>query len=228
MPEPFRGGYQDWLAANLLEFVSDAYDCRLYDEAGVEHRLPGYRADAVTDGAIRYLARPRAQPFFLFVSYLEPHHQNSRDVYPTPDGCAGRYHGRWVPPDLATLGGTTAAHLAGYYGMVRRLDEGLGRIYDALKSSAQLENTIVLFTSDHGCHFKTRNAEYKRSCHESSIRVPTMFHGPGFMGGGDRPELVGLIDLPPTLLDAAGLPVPPEMPRSGSRRSTNRALSATA
>ena len=211
VPPASRGGYQDWLAANLLEFVSDAYDCRLYDEAGVEHRLPGYRADAVTDAAIGYLARPRTQPFFLFVSYLEPHHQNSRDDYPAPDGCAERYHGRWVPPDLAALGGTTAAHLAGYYGMVRRLDEGLGRIYDALKSTGQLANTIVLFTSDHGCHFKTRNAEYKRSCHESSIRVPTLFHGPGFMSGGDRPELVGLIDLPPTLLDAAGLPVPPEM-----------------
>jgi arylsulfatase A-like enzyme len=95
--------------------------------------------------------------------------------------------------------------------MVRRIDEALGRVYDALKSRGQLENTILLFTSDHGCHFKTRNSEYKRSCHESSIRVPTMFHGPGFMGGGDRGELVSLIDLPTTLLDAAGIEVPAEM-----------------
>ncbi len=211
VPETYRGGYQDWLAANILEFVSDAYDCRLYDNAGTEHRLPGYRVDAVTDAAIRYLAKPRTQPIFLFVSYLEPHHQNSRDDYPAPDGYAERYHGRWVPPDLAALGGTTDMHLGGYYGMVRRLDEALGRIYDALKSLGQLENTILLFTSDHGCHFKTRNAEYKRSCHESSIRVPTMLHGPGFMAGGDRPELVGLIDLPPTLLDAAGIAIPAEM-----------------
>ena len=211
VPEKYRGGYQDWLAANILEFVSDAYDCRLYDDRGREHRLPGYRVDAVTDAAIQYLGTPHAQPFFLFVSYLEPHHQNSRDDYPAPDGYADRYRDRWVPPDLAALGGTTAAHLGGYYGMVRRLDEALGRIYDALKSRGQLENTVLLFTSDHGCHFKTRNAEYKRSCHESSIRVPTMFHGPGFMAGGDRAELVSLIDLPPTLLDAAGIAVPPEM-----------------
>jgi arylsulfatase A-like enzyme len=206
-----RGGYQDWLAANILELVSDAYDCRLYDEQGVERRLPGYRVDAVTDAAIRYVTQPREQPYFLFLSYLEPHHQNSRDDYPAPEGYAERYQGRWTPPDLAALGGTTDQHLAGYYGMVKRLDESLGRICEALQTSGQWENTILLFTSDHGCHFKTRNAEYKRSCHESSIRVPTMVHGPGFMAGGERAELVSIVDLAPTLLDAAGLGVPKEM-----------------
>ncbi|MBE2240791.1 MAG: arylsulfatase, partial [Caldilineaceae bacterium] len=53
--------------------------------------------------------------------------------------------------------------------------------------------------------------EYKRSCHESSIRVPTALCGPGFDGGGQLAELVSLIDLPPTLLDAAGLPIPAAM-----------------
>jgi arylsulfatase A-like enzyme len=101
--------------------------------------------------------------------------------------------------------------LGGYYGMVKRLDEALGRMQDALKSLGLSDKTIVLYTSDHGCHFKTRNGEYKRSCHESSIRLPTAFCGPGFEGGGQIQELVSLIDLPPTLLDAAGLPVPPEM-----------------
>jgi arylsulfatase A-like enzyme len=95
--------------------------------------------------------------------------------------------------------------------MVKRLDEAFGRLLDTLKSLDLSEKTIILFTSDHGCHFKTRNGEYKRSCHESSIRVPTAFCGPGFAGGGEVRELVSLIDLPPTLLDAAGLPVPAEM-----------------
>jgi len=211
VPPANRGGYEDWLAANVLELVSDAYETRLYDEHGAERRLPGYRVDALTDAAIRYLATPRTQPFFLFVSYLEPHHQNHRDDYPAPEGYAERYRGRWMPPDLARLGGSAPEHFAGYCGMVKRLDEALGRICDALKSTGQLKETILLFSSDHGCHFKTRNAEYKRSAHESSIRVPTMLHGPGFMCGGDRRELVSLIDLPPTLLDAAGVPVPPAM-----------------
>ena len=73
------------------------------------------------------------------------------------------------------------------------------------------DDTILLYSSDHACHFKTRNAEYKRSCHESSIRVPTALHGRMFEGGGQLRQLVSLIDLPPTLLEAAGLPVPPAM-----------------
>ena len=155
--------------------------------------------------------RTSSDPFFLFVSYIEPHHQNQIDDYPPPEGYRERYTGRWTPPDLAALGGTAHQHLGGYYGQVKRLDEALGRLLDALTSLGLRDNTIVLFTSDHGCHFRTRNAEYKRSCHESSIRVPTALCGPGFDGGGQIPELVSLIDLPPTLLDAAGLKVPAEM-----------------
>lgn len=82
---------------------------------------------------------------------------------------------------------------------------------DALKSLGLTENTIVVFTSDHGNHFKSRNAEYKRSCHESSIRIPLALTGPGFNGGGRIEKLVSLLDLPPTLLDACAIPVPEAM-----------------
>lgn len=207
----YRGGYQYWLAANTLEFTSRPYDCRLFDSDNQEVHLPGYRVDAMTDAAIRYLDQERENPFFLFMSFIEPHHQNHVDDYPPPLGYRERYSGRWVPPDLAALGGSTHRHLGGYYGMVKRLDEALGRLYDALVSLDLDRETILLFTSDHGCHFRTRNREYKRSCHESSIRLPGFLTGPGFRGGGQREELVSLVDLPPTLLEAAGLPVPKQM-----------------
>ncbi|MCZ6681408.1 MAG: sulfatase-like hydrolase/transferase [Candidatus Poribacteria bacterium] len=211
VPESNRGGYEYWLASNVLEFTSDAYHTVLYDNDNNPVRLPGYRVDAVTDAAIRYVDTHQNQPFFLFTSYIEPHHQNHLDDYPPPDGYRERYTGKWIPPDLAALGGSTHQHIAGYYGMVKRLDEAFGRLLDTLKSLNLTENTIVLFTADHGCHFKTRNSEYKRSCHESSIRVPTALQGPGFDSGGQIQELVSLVDLPPTLLDAAGLPVPETM-----------------
>jgi arylsulfatase A-like enzyme len=211
VPEEQRGGYAHWLASNTLEFTSDAYQTTMYDNASRAVTLPGYRVDALADAAIRYVGAHQHQPFYLFLSFLEPHHQNHRDDYPAPDIYRDRYTGRWTPPDLAALGGSAPQHLGGYYGMVKRLDEALGRLLDALKSLDLLDNTIVLFTSDHGCHFKTRNAEYKRSCHESSIRVPMALRGPGFDGGGQIPELVSLLDVPPTLLDAAGIPVPTEM-----------------
>lgn len=211
VPAEERFGYQYWLASNVLEFTSDAYDTAVYDNDNNEVKLPGYRVDALTDAAVRYIDDHKDNPFFLFVSYIEPHHQNHIDDYPPPDGYRERYTGAWTPPDLAALGGSAQQHLGGYYGMVKRLDEAYGRLHDALKSLDLERDTIVLFTSDHGCHFKTRNSEYKRSCHESSIRVPTVLTGPGFEAGGQRQELCSLIDLPPTLLDAAGLPVPESM-----------------
>ena len=211
VPASHRFGYDHWLASNILEFTSDAYDTVLYDNEQAEVRLPGYRVDAVTDAAIRYVDTHQEDPFYLFVSYIEPHHQNHIDDYPPPTGYRERYTGRWVPPDLAALGGSAPQHLGGYYGMVKRLDEAYGRLQDALISMNLADDTIILFTSDHGNHFKTRNSEYKRSCHESSIRVPTVLSGPGFTGAGQLPELVSLIDLPPTLLDAAGIDVPDQM-----------------
>jgi arylsulfatase A-like enzyme len=206
-----RGGYNYWLAANQVEFTSDSYHAVLYNNENEEVRLPGYRVDALTDAAIRYIATPRENPFFLFLSFLEPHHQNHIDDYPPPDGYRERYAGKWIPPDLAALEGSSHQHLGGYYGMVKRLDEALGRILDAIKSLNMLDNTIVVFTSDHGCHFKTRNDEYKRSCHDSSIRVLGAIQGPGFNCGGKINNLISLIDLPPTLLDAAGIPVSADM-----------------
>jgi arylsulfatase A-like enzyme len=211
VPEALRGGYEYWLASNALEMTSDAYRTTMYDNENQSVSLPGYRVDALTDAAIRFIDRRQAEPFFLFLSFLEPHFQNRRDHYPAPSGYEERYTGRWLPPDLAALGGTSHQHIGGYYGMVKRLDEALGRLLDALRSLNLLENTIVVFTTDHGNHFKTRNGEYKRSCHESSIRIPCAITGPGFDSGGQIRRLASLLDLPPTLLDAAGLPVPAEM-----------------
>jgi len=211
VPQANRGGYQDWLAANCVELVSGPYSSVLWDENHEPVRMPGYRVDAQTDAAIRYIGK-RAQtpdePFLLFLSYLEPHHQNTDDSYPAPDGYDSAYRGGWMPPDLQSLGGSSAGHWAGYCGMVKRIDEALGRLMDALRSLGMEEDTIVAFISDHGCHFKTRNAEYKRSPHESSVRVPFAIWGPGWNGGGEHAAAASLVDLMPTLLDSAGIQIP--------------------
>ncbi len=214
VPEQNRGGYQDWLAANAVEGVSGPYSCVLYNEKNEEVKLPGYRVDAQTDAMIRYL-RERAEepaeqsrPFLCFHSYLEPHHQNSHDNYPAPEGMEDLYRDAPLPPDLQKLGGTAAEHWTGYCGMIKRLDEALGRTMDALISTGLVENTVVVFLSDHGCHFKTRNAEYKRSPHESSVRVPFAFWGGPWQGGGERHEAARLLDFMPSLLETAGIMIP--------------------
>jgi arylsulfatase A-like enzyme len=222
VPVEQRGGYDFWLGANALEFTSDAYRTTLFDNDNEPVMLPGYRSDALIDAAIRFVADQcepdgsgARQPFFCFISLIEPHHQNEVDTYPAPVGYAERYQGRWMPPDLAELsatGGSSAhRHIGGYFGQVRRIDEGLGRLLDALRSLGVLDDTIVAFTSDHGNHFKTRNSEYKRSCHDASLRVPLALRGPGFDGGGAVSRPVSTVDLAPTLLDAAGLVIPSTM-----------------
>lgn len=210
VPEANRGGFREWLGANCVELVSGPYSAVLWDGNDREVRLPGYRVDAQTDAMLGYLSK-RAEdrePFLCFHSFLEPHHQNTDDSYPPPNGYGDLYRHAPLPPDLRALGGSSAQHWQGYCGMIKRLDEALGRTMDHLESTGLAENTIVVYISDHGCHFKTRNSEYKRSPHESSVRVPMAVWGPGWNGGGERSEAASLVDLMPTLLDSAGLEIP--------------------
>ena len=206
VPPADRGGYSSWLAANMLEFTSDAYRTIVFDDAEQPVELPGYRADALTDAAIRFVADHHDEPFLLFVSLLEPHQQNENDDCPAPLGYAERYAGRWAPPDLQALGGDSAKLLGGYFGQVKRVDECLGRLREALYSLGLTEKTVLAFTSDHGSHFRTRNAEFKRSCHDASMRVPLVLAGTSRRGRISR--LVSLVDLPATLLAAAGIEIP--------------------
>ena len=64
------------------------------------------------------------------------------------------------------------------------------------------ENTILVYTADHGSHFLTRGreAEYKRTCHDASIHIPLIITGPGFTGGNVVRNVVSLLDVSATLL----------------------------
>ena len=104
-----------------------------------------------------------------------------------------------------------AQPVADYFACVAKMDEIVGTIRQTLVETGLDKNTILMFTSDHGYHFSTRNAEYKRSPHESSIHIPLIIEGPGFNRGMQVPELVSQVDFAPTLLAAAGLPVPATM-----------------
>jgi arylsulfatase A-like enzyme len=214
VPAERRGGYVDyWEAADLLEFTSQPYGGRLFGQAGEEIMLEGYRVDALTERALRVLRQPHDRPLFLFLSYLEPHHQNDSagatpDVYVAPEGYAARFANPWVPPDLLGRPGDWLAQLPAYYGAIARIDECVGRLLRELDALGRADQTLVFFTSDHGCHFRTRNDEYKRSCHDASIRVPAILRAPGRIRGRVIEELVSLVDVAPTLLDMAGLAVP--------------------
>ncbi|MGA2147323.1 MAG: sulfatase-like hydrolase/transferase [Bryobacteraceae bacterium] len=212
VPPERRGGFLDlWQASNVLELTSHAYEGDLYDNDGKPIHFSGtYRSDFITQLAEKFLASAKA-PFFLTLSYLEVHHQNDIDKFVPPKEYAGRYPNPFVPPDLGPLPGSWPSQLSDYFACVAKMDETVGTIRRILASKGLDRNTILIFTSDHGCHFKTRNTEYKRSPHESSIHVPLIVEGPGFDRGAEIGELVGQVDYAPTLLAAAGAAVPSRM-----------------
>lgn len=210
IPERYRGGYKDyWMAADVLEFTSHGYDGYVFDGENRRHDFIGYRADCINNYAIHYLHhRKKDQPFFLFISQIEPHHQNDRNRFEGPDGSKARFADYTVPGDLEGSGGDWRENYPDYLGQCHSLDENVGRLIDTLKETGEWDNTILIYTSDHGSHFCTRNAEYKRSCHDGSIHVPMIIAGPGFSGGTVMEEIVSLIDLPTTILDCAGIEKP--------------------
>ncbi|MWG35005.1 sulfatase-like hydrolase/transferase [Halomarina oriensis] len=214
VPPGERGGYDHWVAADVPEFTSHPYEGHLFDADGERVTFEDrYRVDAYTDHAVETLETVSTSddPFFCFLSYLEPHHQNDMETFVAPEGYAERDDAPWVPPDLRERPGDWYAELPDYYGICRRIDENLDRLLKTLDRLDEREDTVVLFTSDHGCHFRTRPGEYKRSAHEASIRVPFVMSGPGFDNGGVVEDPVELVDVAPTLLDAAAIDVPDAM-----------------
>ncbi len=215
VPKAYRGGYDEfWLASDVLEFTSHGYDGHMFDADMNQVDFPAgrYRVDALTDFAVDYLrSRDGNKPFFLFLSYIEPHHQNDHNHFEGPKGSKERFKDFPVPGDLEGAKGNWKEELPDYLGCCAALDGAVGRIRGELDKLGIADNTLVIYTSDHACHFCTRNREHKRSCHDNSIRVPMILCGPGFRGGGVVQELVSLIELPPTVLAAGGVTPPAPM-----------------
>ena len=125
------------------------------------------------------------------------------------------YPGRDSEPgiDAATFARDAKTLQAAYYAMIELIDDQVGRMLDALDESGQAERTLVIFTSDHGESLGDHGL-IRKGCrfYEGLVRVPLILRWPGRIESGRvRDDLVELTDLAPTLLAAAGQPVPPWM-----------------
>ncbi len=217
VPRELRGGYTGyWRAADVLEFTSHGYDGYVFDENDRRIDFKGYRADCINDMALEFLDSYHGEkPFFMTVSQIEPHHQNDRGHYEGPEGSKERFSDFVLPGDLEALGGNAAEEYPDYLGQCASLDENLGRLIAKLKKKGIYENTVILFSSDHGSHFQTRNKDvhlnggddYKRSCHDACLHVPLVIAGGPFKGGVAVEELVSTASLPKTILALAGIDV---------------------
>jgi arylsulfatase A-like enzyme len=212
-PGPSRAGFDDlWEGANVLELVSQPNRGDYWNHQGENIGFRDeYRVDFLTRRAVRFIEQDHDCPWLLFLSHLEPHHQNSIDAFVAPQRYEKEFIDPYIPMDLRNLPGNWRSHIQGYYGCVQAIDDSVGSLMAALERTGQLDHTIVVFFSDHGCTFRTRMGEYKRSPHDSALRVPFVIAGPGFDRAAIVDEVVSLVDLAPTLLESAGLTPHPNM-----------------
>jgi arylsulfatase A-like enzyme len=208
-----RGGFLDlWEASNELEWTTHPYEGTIWDRDGNEITFKDkYRVDFLTDRAEKFLRQKHDKPFLLVISQLEPHQQNDLQRMVGPKGSAEHFIDAFVPADLRAQPGDWHKQLPDYYGACEAIDASVGRVRKILGEEELADNTIFVFMSDHGCHFMTRNQEYKRSTHNSSLRIPLLMHGPGFETARQIQEVVGIVHIGPTLLDAVGVPAPTSM-----------------
>jgi arylsulfatase A-like enzyme len=102
-------------------------------------------------------------------------------------------------------------YLHDYLGCVKAVDESVGRVLDYLDKEGLAGNTIVVYASDQGFYLGEHGWFDKRWIFEESVRTPFLVRGPGFTKGGTNANLVSTLDVAPTFLEAAGVPVPADV-----------------
>jgi len=201
-----RHGFDDYWAAYNCNH--NYFDCKWFENdcPDVRH-AEGYDADIQTDQAIGFLERNREEPFCLFLSWGPPHDpyrivpQEFLDMYP-PDE---------VPLRLNAEGADRES-VAGYCAHVTALDRNVGRLMEALDRMELAENTLLVFSADHGDMLWSHGRRNKQQPWEESIHIPLIMRWPGHLPAGQMEDLlISVADHTPTLLGMTGVPVPETM-----------------
>jgi arylsulfatase A-like enzyme len=198
------------------------FDCPLVVNGRKTPSRKRYITTELTDYALEFISQPRANPFCLYLSHKAVHHQ----FHPPPE-IAGRYGDRKVPipaeadnwismnPDLLYCGllGPLKRTYRNYMETLHATDLETGRLLARLDDLGIADNTIVIYFGDNGFFMGEHRLMDKRWAYEESIRVPCIIKAPGLIDkrGRTAAQMVLNIDVAPTILDLAGLPVPPEM-----------------
>lgn len=221
-PGPRRQGFEFWAGYQCHHQHFLPYYFRDTEERIVVRK---FEPEASCDFAVEFLrSQPREQPFFLAVWMGPPH-----DPYGAPPEYMRRYDperltlppswkaGSEVRPARKTPEGEYVAtggreELAAYYAAITAIDDQVGRLLTVLKETGRDEDTIVLFTSDHGDMLGNHGLRRKRKPYDESARVPGIVRWPGRgVRGKTVDTLFSFVDMAPTLLGLVGLPIPKQM-----------------
>lgn len=208
-PGPRRQGFEFWAAHQCSHRHFDNHYFR--DEAE-PIKLGKFEAEGWADLGVEFLEATKtdARPFYLTVQWGPPH-----DPYKAP----ASYTKEYEPAKLAMRENYAAGErvptpelIAEYYGMVTAIDDQVGRLMAKLDELGLRENTIVLYSSDHGDMLGSQGARLKRKPWEESVRVPGILRWPGKVAAKTRSDVFFThVDFAPTLLGMAGVPVPKAM-----------------
>ena len=170
----------------------------------------GYSTDLFTDRAVSFVEEHKQEPFFLFLSYNAPHYARP-GVLQAPES----YRKKFDQPNPNKQRPIYAA-------MVNCMDDGIGKLLEAVKRNGLDDNTLIVFVSDNGGDpsnggYNTPFSGMKWSLKEGGIRVPMIIRWPGKLPAGKtNREIVHMIDMLPTMVAAADLTVPPAAQVRGS------------
>ena len=218
----FFGGMDSHFAVPVQDFDPEG----LYDKS--RQRIgSAFSTDLFGDAAIRFLERQDGrQPFFLYCAFTAPHDPRTpphdwTDAYrpetiPLPPNFTGMHpfdNGEmWVRDEkLAEFPRTaedTRRHIAEYYGMISDMDEKIGEMLAALSRTGLAEDTIIVYTADHGLSVGQHGLLGKQNLYDHSVRVPLIMRGPGVPAGKQVDALTHTFDVYPTLCELAGLKIP--------------------
>jgi N-sulfoglucosamine sulfohydrolase len=161
-------------------------------------KIPTTRVDTVAPAAIEILSEPPPEPFFLSVGFFETH----RDFLNPPSLRDSLYS---IPPPNLPDTPETRRDMAAYKASARSLDQGVGSVLEALDANGLADNTLIVFTTDHGLAFPGSKA----TLFDRGLGVMLILRGPGGFGGGKVLDaLVSHIDVYPTLCELAGIERP--------------------
>ncbi len=178
----------------------------------------------VANEAVKWLKNPerRSEEWCAFVSFLSPHYpliappeyydrydpqQFEADARPVPDHPILTEIAEFFDHDKFFTPESRGIATASYFGLCSFLDAQVGRVLDALEASGLTEDTLVIFTSDHGEMLGEKGFWTKSCMYESSARVPLIIAGPGVVSGNEVSP-VSLIDVAPTICGAMGVRAP--------------------
>jgi arylsulfatase A-like enzyme len=207
IPKEDRQGFDFW---RVLECTHNYNQSPYYGDEDRKLLWPGYDAQAQTECLREYLrGRNGKKPFIAFLSWGPPHNpyetapQKFKDLY-DPQKLVLRPN---VPKNAEAKARTD---LAGYYAHCSALDQYLGELLDTLKETGLAENTLVVFTSDHGDMLHSQGQERKQRPWDESILVPFLLRLPA--NWGRKPLEIATPfnapDIMPTLLSLCDLPIP--------------------